>query len=176
MIFNMIKNFYRDCSGLALIEGAMLLPILLTILFGMYDIGHAIILNQKVVSSAHVASDLITRKVAVDAYDISESISAARLVLDPYDTEPWGIDIVSIEFDEDEVPFTIWRETVDMTAIVNLPANAEGLGLEGEGVVAVAVAYDYDPFFSGGVLGAFRMTETAFLRGRRSATVPMKEE
>jgi Flp pilus assembly protein TadG len=176
MIFKKINTYIKNNDGLAFIEGALILPMLLTLLFGLYDIGQAIIINQKVTSAAHMAADLVTRKLTVNNSDMLDAYGAARLVIDPYDRAPLGMDIVGIQFDDDDDPEEKWRYTNNMTQTPSLPSSADGLGVSGEGVVAVSVVYPYTPYFSGGVVGSFEMQEISYLRGRKNSYVRWVEE
>ena len=174
-MLKIFKKYKKDDEGLALIEGAMIMPILITMIFSMYDIGHAVLVSQKVMSATHIAADLITRKKTVTTFDIDEAIEASMLAIDPYSRVPYGIDIVSIRFGDEDAPEEVWRETRVMGANLDLPGDADGLGLEGEGVVAVTVTYRYEPHFTGIVIGDIDMTEVAFMRGRKSSVVELEE-
>lgn len=179
MNFNLmqtVKSFGADARGLAFIESALILPLMLVVLFGLFDLGQAMIINQKVTAAAHIASDLITRKPTITQTDLNNAVGGAQLVIDPYSRNPLGIDIVGIEFNEENNPVEIWRHTDNMTASNSLVSDADGLGLEGEGVVAVRTVYTYTPVFAGNLFGTFDMEETAYLRGRRTSVVRYNEE
>jgi len=170
-----IKRFLDDNSGLAFIEGAILLPFMITLLFGMYDIGQAIIINQKVTAASHMAADLITRKTVINDSDFSDAVGVAKLVIDPFNRDLMGIDIVGIKFDEDSSPTEMWRHTHNMDQTNSLPSSADGLGVQGEGLVAIATIYDYTPYFSGVLVGNFQMQEISFLRGRKNSFIRYEE-
>lgn len=175
LIRNMILEYRQDTHGLALIESALILPILLVLLFGLFDLGQAVVIDQKVTAAAYTASDLITRKTVIVQDDLENAVGGAKLVIDPYDRALLGVDIVGIRFDSDEEPVAIWRHTHNMTENPRLPDSAEGLGAEGEGLVAVTVIYTYKPWFSGLITGNIDMEETSYMRGRRSSVVKMGE-
>jgi Flp pilus assembly protein TadG len=176
MIFKCLNTYIRDTHGLATIESAIILPMMFVILLGLYDIGQAIIINQKVTAAAHMAGDLITRKVVVDDNDIDDAWGAAQLVIDPYDRTLLGMDILGIKFDDDDDPDQVWRTTRQMAENPNLPARADGLGVNGEGVIAVSTIYTYTPFFSGPLVGDILMEETSFMRGRKNSLVRYEED
>lgn len=169
------KRFWKNDDGLAFIESAFILPLFVLMVMGVFDIGQSIILSQKVTAASHMAADLITRNGFISQGGIDDTVAAANLVIDPFDREPFGIDIVSIEFDEDNDPQIVWRETVNMTADGDLPGDAAGLGFDGEGVVAVTTVYEYEPFATGILTGNFTLRETSFMRGRRNAVVRLEE-
>ncbi len=179
MIFKVIKKrengFFRrwalGIEGMAAVEAALIFPILLMLLLSVFDMGNGILANQKAVRASQVVADLITRARSVSDADISDAINAGELSFVPLDVATYGVDIVSVRFDDDAVPEIIWRETRNMSANANVLADVAPLAEAGEGVVVVAVQYLFEPLFSGFVIGDIPMQEVAFARGRRSATV-----
>lgn len=157
--------------GAALPEFALLFPLILAMVMGSYDIGRAITLNQKVISSSQIIADLITRQQSVTADALDDIIFAGMLAIDPYDREPFGYDIIGIRFDTNGSPAEEWRVTDNMEPNDDVLDRTIGLGGVGEGVVAVSTAYTYRPFFTGIITDDINMRETAILRGRRTAFV-----
>jgi len=96
MILDMMKLYWRDESGLAAAESAMIFPILLTLLLGTFDLGNAILANQKSIRASQIVADLVTRSSTVDDTDINEAIEAGRLALNPFSTEGFGVDVIRI--------------------------------------------------------------------------------
>lgn len=168
-----LGGWIRDEDGTALIEATLMFPTLLVMLFGIFDVGNAITVNHKMITASQVVADLVTRDRTVTDDQIDDAIEAARLTMQPYATSQgeFGVDIVSVEYDEDDEPVQLWRETRGTTEQENLVEKTTGLGTDGEGVVAVTIVYDYEPTFGNFVISAYRMRETAFARGRRSSTV-----
>ena len=163
--------YWQDEKGMSFVETAILFPVLLSLLMGVYDLGQGIVVNQKTIAASQVIGDLITRYEVVDQGLITDIINAGELALAPYSTEAFGYDIASVEFDEDGYPVVLWRETFNMEADDAAVDSSTGLGVEGEGVVIVSVVYAYEPFFSNFVVNSYDMNEVAFLRGRKSPTV-----
>jgi Flp pilus assembly protein TadG len=166
-----VKRFVRREDGSAAIEAALLFPILMVILMGMVDIGDATLTNQKVISGSQLAADLLARDSTASTSDIDNAVEAARLALMPYPTASFGIDIASIQFDEDGAPVVLWRVTRNMAANDVAVESSEAIGAPGEGVLIVTVQYQFEPTFSGHIIGPFTMQEVAFVRGRKSPTV-----
>lgn len=173
MHFNPFRLWAKNTDGSALVEAAILFPTLLVMIFGVYDVGHAITVNHKMITASQVIADLVTRNRSVNDHILDEAIESARLAMQPYATaeSDFGVDIVSVQFDADDEPVVLWRETRGMTADSNAVEKTTGLGTAGEGAVAVTMIYDYVPTFGNMVIENFRMRETAFARGRRSPTV-----
>lgn len=173
-----LDNFKKKClslakrdDGMAATEAAMLFPILFTLCFGIYDLGHGIIVKQKVISASHIAGDLITREAAVSTPEIQDAIEAAKLAIDPYDRTSFGVDIASVHFIDEETPEIIWRHTENAEENKNVLIDSLGLGTDGEGVLVVTVHYEYTPFFYKMFFDKIDMTEVSYLRGRKSAVI-----
>ena len=170
-LFSFLHRWYRDESGLAAVESALIFPVLLMMLLGTFDMGNAILANQKAIRASQVVADLITRNVNVDDGIIDEVIEAGRLAFDPLATGSYGVDIVSVGFDDDADPEIIWRETENMTPMGDVEARVASVADANSGVVVVAVEYQFDPIFVGFVMDTIAMQEVAFAKGRQSSVV-----
>lgn len=167
--FGGLMRLWRDRTGLAMAESALLLPLILSLTFGIYDLGRAIVLNQKVVAAAQISADLITRERTLTISEIDQAVAAARLAVHPYDHSGLGVDVAGLRFDSDARPYECWRETFGpITSNTASIDDAEGLGLAGEGVIMVTTRYSYTPFFTGVFMGDFIFEEVAFFRGRKT--------
>ncbi|MCB1531005.1 MAG: pilus assembly protein [Rhodospirillales bacterium] len=166
-----ILAWWVEDKAVALTEAAILFPVLLSLLMGVYDLGQGVVVNQKVMSASQVVGDLITRYEVVNMDLVNDIILAGKMALEPYPTGTFGYDIASIEFDEDGDPVVLWRVTQGMPANDTAVASTAGFAEEGEGLVVVSVAYEYTPFFADFVVDQIDMREVAFLRGRKSATI-----
>lgn len=166
-----LNQWRDDVSGLAAVEAAFIFPILLTMLLGLYEVGNALLANQKTIRASQVVADLVTRSNVVSNSDIDEAVQAGRLAFQPISADSFGVDIVSVRFDDDENASIVWRETRNMTAIANILDSVEALAEPGGGVVVVSTHYDFEPMFAGFITDQFTMSERAFARGRRGAIV-----
>ena len=167
----LLSRWKAEENALAAIEAAMIFPIMLVLLIGVFDAGNAILANQKTIRASQVVADLITRENVVTDADINEAIEAGRLAFEPLDSSSYGVDIVSIRFDEDANSEIVWRETLNMPPVPDPLGDVAALEEPDEGVVMVSVVYDFEPLFAGFVLTAFGMQEKAFSRGRSTPVI-----
>ena len=175
----MFKRFWikvrDDEKGVALAEAGLIFPLLMTIMLGTFDVGNAVLANQKTIRASQVTADLITRDRAVTPTDIDDAVYAGELALVPFPTSSsYGVDVVSIRFDEDADAEIIWRETVNMSPVASVLTDVEALSEADSGVVMVTSQYRFEPIFAGFVIDEFVMEEVAFARGRRSATINLE--
>ncbi len=172
MIFNGLKYFWKDNKGLAAVEVSLVLPVLLTILLGMVDLGHGMMVKKKAIGAAQMVGDLLTRTATVTQGDINDAILAGSLAIAPYPSSNYGIDIASMQFVGDQAtPEVLWRETYNTSPNDSVEEYVDGLGVKGDGVMVVTVNYDFEPYFTGFIMDRFTFSEVSFTRGRRAAVV-----
>ena len=170
-MFKLFRSWKDENEGMAAVEAAMIFPIMLSMLLAIYDLGNGILANQKAVRASQVVADLIARQGIVDDAMISEAIEAGRLAFEPLDSSSYGVDIVSIRFDENENTEILWRETMNMPSLPDAYTAVAPLQDANEGVVMVSVRYVYVPMFSAVVTDDIVMGEVAFSRGRSSPAI-----
>lgn len=164
--------FFRDDRGVSAIEAAFLFPLMVLILLGSLDIGVALLINQKLITSVQTVADLLARQDTVSDDALDEAIAAGRLSLMPYQTASYGVDVAGIQFKgASAVATVVWRDTVNMSANNAILDDADGLGLRDEGVLGVTASYIYTPYFSSFFAGDFTMSEVSYARGRRGLFV-----
>lgn len=165
------KDWRSGEDGLAAVEAALIFPILLVLLLGVFDMGNGILANQKAIRASQVVADLITRTRSVSEADINEAIEAGQLAFETLISDTYGVDIISIRFDDDANPEIAWRETRGMAPAADVLSRVESLAEPNNGVVMVVVRYMFEPLFSGFVINEIPMQEVAFARGRKSSVV-----
>ncbi len=170
-IHDIFRRWKCENHAVAAIESAFVFPIMLLILVGVYDLGNAILVNQKTIRASQIVADLVTRENVITDESLAEAIEAGRLAFAPLSSESYGVDIVSIRFDENSDSEIVWRETVNMTPIANPLGKVSALASPNEGVVIVSVVYDYKPLISGFAISEINMLETAFSRGRSKSVI-----
>ncbi|MEM7679474.1 MAG: TadE/TadG family type IV pilus assembly protein [Pseudomonadota bacterium] len=174
-IWNRVKTAYttwRDSEeGMAAVESAMIFPVMLTLLVGTFDLGNGILANQKTIRASQVVADLVTRNNSLTTSGLDEAIEAGELALQPFNTSTFGIDVVSIRFDDDANPQIVWRETRNMAPVASILADVTPLAVPNGGVVVSTVEYQFQPAFAGFVVDAIQMQEKAFARGRKTAVI-----
>lgn len=168
---NIFKNWTRDEDAVAATEAALIFPILLTMLLSLLDIGNAVLTSQKTIRSSQIVADLLARTNVVDDNELADAVQAGQLSFEPFSTESYGYDIVSIRFNDDGNAEIVWRETQNMEALSNPLQQAAALSASGGGVLMVAVKYDFEPAFAGFVAEEVQMQEIAFARGRNTGVI-----
>ena len=172
-MLRVIRKWVLGDDGVAAMEAAMIFPLLLTLFMGVLDLGSGILAAQKAITASQVSADLIGRHEVVSDEEIDEAVEAAGMAMAPYSSAvELGVDIVSLEFNGDGTSDVLWRRTQNMSPNEKAVNSAYSLGAEGEGIVAVTVQFTFEPVFVGFLFDNMEFTEVAFVRGRKSATIP----
>ncbi len=175
MVLGMLRHWWKDDEAVVAIEMGILMPVMLTMLLGIMDIGNEVYLSQKLINADQMVADLLTRNDTDSNADLQDALIAGQLTLSPFDTTTFGIDIVGIQFQGGPTKPTIeWRYTNNMTSNPDVPNDAQNLGNDQDGVVVVTAVYTYVPFFFGGLTSAsYNLQEVAFARGRNGLFIPL---
>ena len=175
MMLCIFKRWWKDDKAVIAIEVGILMPVMLTLLLGVVDIGTGVYLDQKLLNADQMIADLLSRNDTVSAsVDLPNAVVAGQLTLAPYDTSTFGVDVAGIKFEGGPLlPTVVWRYTTNMTVNQDVPLDADNLGADQDGVIVVTTMYTYVPFFIGGMTDtSYTMKEVSFARGRNGLFIP----
>lgn len=79
-----IAPFFRCHRGIAAVEFAVAMPLLLTMIYGVIETTRYILLTQKVEKLAHALADLTAQSQAVTATSLSQTIEASSHIMEPF--------------------------------------------------------------------------------------------
>jgi Flp pilus assembly protein TadG len=174
-----LLTFRDDSHGVAAIEMAMVMPILLIMFFGLFDLTQLISLNRKVTYAASVVADLVTQnETTVVEADMDDYFDAAKLVMKPLDISNVRVEIYQFR----DLSGTITNQWNKKSAGGTSCGTPSTVGLDdlmddGNDVIVAAVCTTYTPFVASflgqSLLGAttFNMSEEIALRPRQSTTL-----
>jgi Flp pilus assembly protein TadG len=78
----------RDRKGLAAIEFAMLVPIMLVMFFGVVELSSGVAVDRKVTLVARTLSDLTSQSSSIDNTDLTSFFNVKNAMLTPYSPTP----------------------------------------------------------------------------------------
>ena len=77
------RGFRNNMSGLAAVEFAMILPLMITLFFGVVEISLALACRANVTNVAAVAADLVAQESVMTTSDVTDVFGAANAMLYP---------------------------------------------------------------------------------------------
>ena len=94
MMKSTFRKFIGETKGIAAIEIAFIMPFMLLIYFGLFDITALVSVNRKVTYSASIVADLVAQnKTSVLKSKLSDYYSAANLVMAPISSSAVRIEV-----------------------------------------------------------------------------------
>jgi Flp pilus assembly protein TadG len=163
----------RDRAGAAAIEFALLVPVLATLLFGLFEGSQAILAYMKLIAATQTIADLITQQQSIGATDFDNFNAAGKLVMGPFPTAAFGYAATSVTFDPNTGAAAVaWQDTRNATPLPNATTLAAGYGQKGESVIIVQGNYAYSSVLHYVLPGTLNMSQIAFSRPRLVGSIP----
>lgn len=168
MRFRAWRRFCRDRKGVALVEFAMLLPVMLVAYVGMVDVVQLVMINRKVTQLTSALSDLTARVQSVSADDINNIFNAAQTILMPYDTSNVAMVISSVVIDSNAAR-VCWSNQRNGTALARgtTVIVPDSVKVANTSVIMARASYKYTPMIGYLLTGTFTLGDNAiFARPR----------
>lgn len=167
----------RDRRGLAAVEFALILPVMLVLFFGIFETSQALSAKADVVNLTSAAADLVAQEAAATTTDINNVYAAASTMLTPYPrtgAQRPSIRITSLI--DDGTPqhngIVSWTCTqAGSGTLGTAPALPPSLITAGGSVIRVEVAYVYNSPTTQTITGPITMRSIFYTRPRRALQV-----
>lgn len=179
------RNLGHNQSGLAAVEFALILPIMLLLFLGSFETTNLVLAYMKLEASAETAADLVAQtrvNIVLQSTDFTNMTDAAKQVLSPLPTSGTLLKIAfaSVTYNTGSAVIDWHTEVNSATAITtaNIPNNVSltNLGNQASGstdsVIIVRLTYSYSSPFTYVLSSSYTLTESAFNRPRYMNCVP----
>ena len=186
------RRLFRDKGGVAALEFALIVPLLLMLYFVTMEVAQAIEVNKKVGRVGSMVADLVTQMQEMNKSELEGIMRIGEATLQPYNRSQPNITITAIEVTDEATPKiqVVWsRKLVNGafsagpakgTAVSDLPS---ALKIKGSFLIRAESSLEYEPVITWaasskttlGLASAFdgiSMGETYYLRPRMSMTIP----
>ena len=186
--FRALRRFRRDADGLAALEFALILPVLITMLFGMGELSLAVFCRTSVTQVASTVADLVAQESTPTSTDLSNVYYAANTILYPYypnlSSGKPTIRITSVIFDTTTNSTTVGKVAWTCTQSGNgtlSPASravnstvtfSQPLLSSGGSLLMAEVAYSYSSPTTRLITSAITMSDKFYTKPRRVGQIP----
>lgn len=142
----LFSRFLQARKGISAVEFALLAPILLCFYFGCIEISTMLITDRKVTNATANIADLVSRRAAMDATEMTNVFNSAALTLAPEDYTTARIRVSSIIWDGTETDTIVaWsRSTANWTPRVAGTSITAPSGMIASGGSAIVAEMEYD--------------------------------
>jgi Flp pilus assembly protein TadG len=168
--------FAYHSGGLAAVEFALIVPVMITLYFGTVETTNALTAARRVTNVAETAADLTAQATSLSSSDINDIFAASTAILTPFNTSAIKITITSVVASSSNASTTTvaWSKAYggatarSANSSVTLPT---GLTTAGSSVIMVEVVYTYTSPVGTFITGPITMSEKAYLKPRRTTAV-----
>jgi Flp pilus assembly protein TadG len=180
----LVRRFGRNTRGLAAVEFAFILPMMLVMVFGTIEISSGVAIDRKVTLTARTLSDLVSQGTNVSDTDIANFFKLGSAIMTPYAVTSATMTqkITAVNIDASKVAKVEWSFVGAVTGgsasvtkgynkntvITTIPAD---LLVANTQLIWSEVTYTYTPIVGAVVKTALPLTDEFFTRPRQSNEV-----
>jgi Flp pilus assembly protein TadG len=103
-------DFSGDRSGLAAVEFAMIVPLVLVLFFGTVEFSSGVAVDRKVTLMARTLSDLTSQNISITDPQLTNIFSASTAIMTPYPAAPTRTTLSEIYVDSNNVAKIQWSK------------------------------------------------------------------
>jgi len=169
----------RDRSGQALVEAALVFPMLIAVFLGVSEFSQAFTVKRRLEAVANTAADLVARTQSIATADLIGIKAMVDEIMKPYPTLTLGLTISSIVADQDNATRVAWSYAQGSGATARTPGASvslpPGLTEPNSSIVFAEVNYTFRSTLGQIIVGDVSFAAEAYLRPRASNQVARTE-
>lgn len=169
---SLLARFRRNRRGIAAVEFAVIVPVLLLLYIGASDVALAITAHRKLQSTANATADLIAQDASTTKADLTAELDIARALMQPLDAVKVKIVLSSILIDAKGKAVVDWSSAVNGALARQkgtefiLPASLANQ--PSRSFVVVEASYLYTPLGGFGFTHEIAMSKSAYFAPRNT--------
>ena len=170
----------RDKRGVAAVEFAIIVPLMLVMFFGTVEFSSAVAVDRKVSMTVQSLADLASRYTSIGDTDVSNFAIIANAMLTPYSSSPLQTTITEIYIDPSTgVARAQWSKGSSPRAVsstVPVPANliardSSNNIITGQYLIFSEASYVYTPAVGYVMRTSVTLSDKSYMRPRLSTCV-----
>ncbi len=168
MIYRRWKGFGPATAGLAALEFALILPIMMLLYLGGFEGSEAFMINRKVTHATSVLGDLVAQSEEISDSEMANILDAVEAIMNPYPSNLMTMIVSGVLIDDEGEATVVWSDARNTSAYGEGASIDLPLGLiQMETFVVVAeVEYVYTPTFGQTLTGPITLSDSFYLRPR----------
>lgn len=179
-LFRLAKNN----SGVAAVEFALTVPILLVLFVGGFELTRYVLLFQKVSKTSSTMSDLISRLPSATEAEIENSYNAVQHLMEPYYDEADVKVVISSISNDGEDDLISWQRCGGGSLVAQSRLGRQGDAVvlpegfdldENENTIVAEVFYSFSPVVAPNTVGAQEIYKIRFTKPRLGALVDISD-
>jgi Flp pilus assembly protein TadG len=173
LVVRAVSKFRTHERGVAAIEFAMLLPLMLILYLGCIEITTGVAIERKVTLTARALADLSSQFTAIAKSDMTNILNAASDIIAPYPSAQLVAVVSELSINAQGQAVVVWSSAYNGTArtagsTVTVPTS---LATPNSYLLLGEAQYSYAPGLGKSVVGNLTLSNTIYMRPRQSNSV-----
>jgi Flp pilus assembly protein TadG len=166
--------FARARSGLAAVEFALLVPVLLLLYLGGFELTQALSTYRKLTDTTTEIASIVSQYAVMSSANVTSVFNASAQIMWPHPSANLKIVLSEVSTDANNNPTVTWSQAyngavpLSAGAAVAMPA---GLAMANTSYVLVQTAYLYTPTLGGAYVPPITLHDSIYMLPRRSPTI-----
>jgi len=171
-----ISRFIASRRGIAAVEFAMVLPVLVVMFLASFDGGRAIAVYMKVRAATYALAAITNQYASIASTDMTAIVGATSVILTPYSSASAAVTISQITVNSSSNATVSWSYSQNGTALtqgatVTLPSNLSTCASYPCNLIFSQVSYTYTPMFGYFGSGGIALSDNLYVTPRSSACI-----
>jgi Flp pilus assembly protein TadG len=169
-------RWLRDTRGVAAVEFALVVPMVIIVYAGGFEIAQAATLYRKVTDTTVQLANVTSQYTTVADPDLNTILGASAEIMEPYSTGPLTIVLSEVGTDASSNAKVVWSRGYPVAcnnlatgSVVTMPA---GLASPNSYYILVQTNYTYTTSIGSAFVSNIPMHDQVFMIPRESASIP----
>ncbi|MEH3039193.1 MAG: pilus assembly protein [Sphingomonas paucimobilis] len=158
-----------DRRGVALVEFALALPIMLLLYVGGLQVAGALARHRKVTIAARSVADMVTQRIVLTAGEVDDILTLPGLIVAPSTPSTTHVEVSAFKTEANGATHLVWSRASNGTPFaagpVNLPSD---LAQQGRSLIRVRVRHRYRLIQIAGLPQTLELSEELYMAPRLS--------
>jgi Flp pilus assembly protein TadG len=163
-------RIFRDCRGIALMEAAIVFPVLIILFFGVSELSEGFTASRRVTAAAYTAADLVARLQTVSSSDLTALKSMIDETIKPLPVATVAMVVTSVVADENNVTTVAWSDAVGSGGTAYVPGSSitlpAGLTMPNTSIIYAQITYTFQSTLSTFIVGGVPLQAQAYQQPR----------
>jgi Flp pilus assembly protein TadG len=168
-----LAHFAKECRGLAAVEFAMLLPMMVTLYLGSVETTTAVAVQRKVTLTAHALADLSSQFTAIASSDMTNILNASSDIIAPYSSAQLVSVVSELSINAQGQATVVWSDTLhgSVRAVGSIVAVPTNLAVPNTYLILGEAQYSYNPPYGYVVTGTMTLSDQIYVRPRQTNSI-----